>query len=60
MKDPYLEDYDAYLNSLDRFAAPGRKTPQAKGTRKWSHSSPWIVAAICAFVAIGAAAPLFG
>jgi hypothetical protein len=60
MKDPYLEDYDAYLNSLDRFAAPRRKNPQATDASKWSHSSRWIVAAICAFVAVGAVAPLFG
>lgn len=24
MKDPYLNDYDAYLNSLQRFSAPKR------------------------------------
>ena len=27
MRDPYLKEYDAYLNSLDRFSAPERAHP---------------------------------
>jgi len=44
MQDPYLKDYDAYLNSLERFEAP-RRTPLFQESRKIG-STPVLRAAL--------------
>ena len=59
MKDPYLDDYDAYLNRLDRFAAPKRQIIRPTDSKERSRPNTWLVTAIFMFVGAGAIAPLF-
>ena len=45
MKDPYLQDHERYLNSLNRFKAPTRPNfIQAPGTKAKSHTGLWVFA----------------
>lgn len=49
MKDPYLKEYDAYLNSLPRFSAPKRNHLSTTGPK------PRLQVPLAALAAIGAA-----
>ena len=60
MKDPYLDDYDRYLDSLNRFAAPKRNYIQPKDSSTRSGLKSLLLATACAFVAVGMIVPWAG
>ncbi|MGI9388991.1 MAG: hypothetical protein ACR2O1_02945 [Boseongicola sp.] len=60
MKDLYLEDYDTYLNSLERFAAPKREHANLLSKGRASNSGIRATAIICVVVAVGTIVPWIG
>ncbi len=60
MSDPYLDEYDAYLNGLDRFAAPVRRHSNLPKTNRRSRNSTYTKAIACVFIAIGVIVPWIG
>ena len=49
MKDPYLQDHERYLNSLNRFKAPKRPSfIQVLGRNVKSHTGLWVLVLLIA------------